>query len=70
MSLAHTPLCHPTSQQATCVVHVQVRLNNHFAHPVVYHVSCTGLNAMANHGYIPRNGLVSFTDSIKASNEG
>lgn len=29
----------------------------------------TGLNALANHGYIPRDGVVSFLDSVSAMNE-
>ncbi|KAJ5726070.1 uncharacterized protein N7483_007427 [Penicillium malachiteum] len=30
---------------------------------------CPGLNALANHGYIPRNGVVSFANVIIAINE-
>ncbi|KAJ5619102.1 hypothetical protein N7510_003086 [Penicillium lagena] len=30
---------------------------------------CPGLNAMANHGYIPHNGVVSFAEVITAANE-
>ncbi|OQD82321.1 hypothetical protein PENANT_c022G01727 [Penicillium antarcticum] len=30
---------------------------------------CPGLNALANHGYIPRNGVVSFAKVIPAINE-
>ncbi|KAL4899079.1 hypothetical protein BDW74DRAFT_184083 [Aspergillus multicolor] len=30
---------------------------------------CPGLNALANHGYIPRSGVVSFTEAISAANE-
>ncbi|KAJ5369184.1 uncharacterized protein N7496_008944 [Penicillium cataractarum] len=30
---------------------------------------CPGLNALANHGYIPRNGVVSFGNVITAINE-
>ncbi|PYH53343.1 peroxidase family protein [Aspergillus niger CBS 101883] len=30
---------------------------------------CPGLNALANHGYIPRNGVVSFGGAITAINE-
>ncbi|OJJ35865.1 hypothetical protein ASPWEDRAFT_172654 [Aspergillus wentii DTO 134E9] len=30
---------------------------------------CPGLNALANHGYIPRNGVVSFGDAITAINK-
>jgi hypothetical protein len=31
---------------------------------------CPGLNAMANHGYLPRNGMSTITQMTKASNEG
>ncbi|KAL1849777.1 hypothetical protein Plec18167_008462 [Paecilomyces lecythidis] len=30
---------------------------------------CPGLNALANHGYIPRNGVVSFVDVVPAINK-
>ncbi|KAJ6141516.1 hypothetical protein N7470_009906 [Penicillium chermesinum] len=30
---------------------------------------CPGLNALANHGYIPRNGVVSFANVIEAINK-
>ncbi|KAJ1712411.1 oxidase [Aspergillus flavus] len=30
---------------------------------------CPGLNALANHAYIPRNGVVSFTNVVAATNE-
>ncbi|KAG9112986.1 hypothetical protein FRC07_007819, partial [Ceratobasidium sp. 392] len=29
---------------------------------------CPGLNALANHGYLPRNGLVTFNQAIQACN--
>lgn len=31
---------------------------------------CPGLNAMSNHGYIPRNGIVLLADAITQSNKG
>ncbi|CAE6416011.1 unnamed protein product [Rhizoctonia solani] len=30
---------------------------------------CPGLNALANHGYLPHNGVTSFTQAIEASNK-
>ncbi|GAB1523150.1 hypothetical protein RhiTH_006280 [Rhizoctonia solani] len=30
---------------------------------------CPGLNALSNHGYLPHNGVTTFTKAIEASNE-
>jgi hypothetical protein len=31
---------------------------------------CPGINVMANHGYIPRNGISTVTQMTQAANEG
>jgi hypothetical protein len=31
---------------------------------------CPGMNTLANHGYLPRSGIVTFLDLIKGQKEG